>query len=156
MEETQSHRQSPSVWGSTQELASWDINDDEKNPPLSQTGKHFILDPIIRVFISAEIAHLLTVKIILKKYYLWWSVIPYKRDCADVCGTVSRTTTFSKPVLFLPIARPVGVGASWPAYLAHTVTQSSLFIKRHKQWWLEQRTSCTAHSPIIGTPGKHE
>ena len=30
MEETQSHRQSPSVWGSTQDLASWDINDDEK------------------------------------------------------------------------------------------------------------------------------
>ena len=25
-----SHRQSPSVWGSTQDLASWDINDDEK------------------------------------------------------------------------------------------------------------------------------
>ena len=30
MEETQSHRQSPLVWGSTQDLASWDINDDEK------------------------------------------------------------------------------------------------------------------------------
>ena len=30
MEETQSHRQSPSVWGSTQDLASWDINDEEK------------------------------------------------------------------------------------------------------------------------------
>ena len=30
MEETQSHRQSPSVWGSTQDLASWNINDNEK------------------------------------------------------------------------------------------------------------------------------
>ena len=28
MEETKSHRQS--VWGSTQDLASWDINDDDK------------------------------------------------------------------------------------------------------------------------------
>ena len=28
MEETQSHCQSPSVWGSTQDLASWHINDD--------------------------------------------------------------------------------------------------------------------------------
>ena len=30
MEETQSHCQSPLVWGSTQDLASWDINDHEK------------------------------------------------------------------------------------------------------------------------------
>ena len=29
MEETQSHHQSPSVWGSTQDLASWDINDEK-------------------------------------------------------------------------------------------------------------------------------
>ena len=28
MEETQSHRQSPSVWGSKQDLALRDINDD--------------------------------------------------------------------------------------------------------------------------------
>ena len=27
MEVTQSHRQSPSVWGFTKDLASWDIND---------------------------------------------------------------------------------------------------------------------------------
>ena len=27
---TQSHHQSPLVWGSTQDLASWAINDDEK------------------------------------------------------------------------------------------------------------------------------
>ena len=32
----QSHRQSPSVWGSTQELASWDINDDEKGQGSAQ------------------------------------------------------------------------------------------------------------------------
>ena len=36
MEETQSHRQSPSVWGSTQDLASWDINDDEKGQGSAQ------------------------------------------------------------------------------------------------------------------------
>ena len=30
MEETLSHRQSPSVWGSTQDLTSWDINDKRK------------------------------------------------------------------------------------------------------------------------------
>ena len=29
MEEKQSHRQSPSVWGSTQDLTSWDINDEK-------------------------------------------------------------------------------------------------------------------------------
>ena len=28
------HRQSPSVWGSTQDLASWDINDDKKGQGL--------------------------------------------------------------------------------------------------------------------------
>ena len=33
---TQSHRQSPSVWGSTQDLASWDINDDEKGQGSAQ------------------------------------------------------------------------------------------------------------------------
>ena len=32
----QSHRQSPSVWGSTQDLASWDINDDEKGQGSAQ------------------------------------------------------------------------------------------------------------------------
>ena len=31
-----SHRQSPSVCGSTQDLASWDINDDEKGQGSSQ------------------------------------------------------------------------------------------------------------------------
>ena len=36
MEERQSHRQSPSVWGPTQDLASWDINDDEKGQGLAQ------------------------------------------------------------------------------------------------------------------------
>ena len=36
MEETQSHRQSPLVWGSTQDLASWDINDDEKGQGSAQ------------------------------------------------------------------------------------------------------------------------
>ena len=36
MEETQSHRQSPSVWGSKQDLASWDINDDEKGQGSAQ------------------------------------------------------------------------------------------------------------------------
>ena len=36
MEETQSHRQSPLVWGSTQDLALWDINDDEKGQGLDQ------------------------------------------------------------------------------------------------------------------------
>ena len=30
------HRQSPSVWGSTQDLASWDINDDEKGQGSAQ------------------------------------------------------------------------------------------------------------------------
>ena len=34
--ETQSHRQSPSVWGSTQDLALWDINDDEKGQESAQ------------------------------------------------------------------------------------------------------------------------
>ena len=33
---TQSHRQSPLVWGSTQDLASWDINDDEKGQGSAQ------------------------------------------------------------------------------------------------------------------------
>ena len=32
----QSHRQSPSVWGSTQDLSSLDINDDEKGPRSAQ------------------------------------------------------------------------------------------------------------------------
>ena len=32
----QSHRQSPSVWGSTQDLASWDINEDEKGQGSAQ------------------------------------------------------------------------------------------------------------------------
>ena len=32
----QSHRQSPSVWDSTQVLASWDINDEEKGQGLAQ------------------------------------------------------------------------------------------------------------------------
>ena len=36
MEETQSHRQSPSVWGSMQDLISWDINDDEKGQGSAQ------------------------------------------------------------------------------------------------------------------------
>ena len=36
MEETQSHRQSPLVWGSMQDLASWDINDDEKGQGSAQ------------------------------------------------------------------------------------------------------------------------
>ena len=36
MEETQSHRQFPSVWGSTQDLASRDINDDEKGQGSAQ------------------------------------------------------------------------------------------------------------------------
>ena len=36
MEETQSHRQSPSVWGSTQDLALWDINDVEKGQGSAQ------------------------------------------------------------------------------------------------------------------------
>ena len=36
MEETQSHHQSPSVWGSMQDLASWDINDDEKGQGSAQ------------------------------------------------------------------------------------------------------------------------
>ena len=36
MEETQSYRQSPSVWGSTQDLALWDINDDEKGQGSAQ------------------------------------------------------------------------------------------------------------------------
>ena len=38
---TQSHRQSPSVWGSTQDLTSWDINDDEKGQGSGQyyTGR---------------------------------------------------------------------------------------------------------------------
>ena len=41
MEETQSHRQSPAVWGSTQYFASWDINDDEKGQGSAQyyTGR---------------------------------------------------------------------------------------------------------------------
>ena len=39
MEETQSHRQSPSVWGSTQDLALWDINDDEKGQGSAQNLK---------------------------------------------------------------------------------------------------------------------
>ena len=30
------HPQSPSVWGSTQDLASWDINDDEKGQGSAQ------------------------------------------------------------------------------------------------------------------------
>ena len=30
------HRQSPSVWGSMQDLASWDINDDEKGQGSAQ------------------------------------------------------------------------------------------------------------------------
>ena len=30
------HRQYPSVWGSTQDLASWDINDDEKGQGSAQ------------------------------------------------------------------------------------------------------------------------
>ena len=30
------HRQSPLVWGSTQDLASWDINDDEKGQGSAQ------------------------------------------------------------------------------------------------------------------------
>ena len=34
--ETKSHRQSPSVWGSTQDLTSWDINDDEKGQGSAQ------------------------------------------------------------------------------------------------------------------------
>ena len=34
--QTQSHRQSPSVWGSTQDLASWDINDDGKGQGSAQ------------------------------------------------------------------------------------------------------------------------
>ena len=36
MEETQNHRQSTLVWGSTQDLASWDINDDEKGQETAQ------------------------------------------------------------------------------------------------------------------------
>ena len=36
MEETQSHRQSSSVWGSTQDLALRDINDDEKGQGSAQ------------------------------------------------------------------------------------------------------------------------
>ena len=36
MEETESPRQSPSVWGSTQDLTSWDINDDEKGQGSAQ------------------------------------------------------------------------------------------------------------------------
>ena len=36
MEETQSHRQSPSVWGFTQDIASWNINDDEKGQGSAQ------------------------------------------------------------------------------------------------------------------------
>ena len=36
MEETQSHHQSLSVWGSTQDLALWDINDDEKGQGSAQ------------------------------------------------------------------------------------------------------------------------
>ena len=36
MEETQSHRQPPSVWGSMQNLTSWDINDDEKGQGSAQ------------------------------------------------------------------------------------------------------------------------
>ena len=35
--ETQSHRQSRSVWGSTQDLALWDINDDEKGQGSAQS-----------------------------------------------------------------------------------------------------------------------
>ena len=31
-----SHHQSPSVWGSMQDLASWDINDDEKGQGSAQ------------------------------------------------------------------------------------------------------------------------
>ena len=31
-----SHRQFPSVWGSTQDLASWDINDDEEGQGSAQ------------------------------------------------------------------------------------------------------------------------
>ena len=33
------HSQSPSVWGSTQDLASWDINDDEKGQGSAQYYK---------------------------------------------------------------------------------------------------------------------
>ena len=36
MEETKSHRQSPSVWGSMQDLVSWDINNDEKGQGSAQ------------------------------------------------------------------------------------------------------------------------
>ena len=39
MEETQNHRQSPSVLGSTQDLTSWDINDDEKG---QESAKYYI------------------------------------------------------------------------------------------------------------------
>ena len=40
---TQIHRQSPSCWGSTQDLTSWDINDDEKGQRSAQydTGGAF-------------------------------------------------------------------------------------------------------------------
>ena len=36
MEETRSHSQSPSAWGSMQDLALWDINDDEKGQGSAQ------------------------------------------------------------------------------------------------------------------------
>ena len=44
MEETQSHRQSHSVWGSTQNLASWDINDDKVRDQPSTTQEEHVND----------------------------------------------------------------------------------------------------------------
>ena len=49
MEETQSHRQSPSVWGSTQDLASWDINDDEKGQGSARTTQDELVNDLKEV-----------------------------------------------------------------------------------------------------------
>ena len=46
MEGTLSHRQSPSIWGSTQDLASWDINDDEKGQGQPSTTQEELVNDL--------------------------------------------------------------------------------------------------------------
>ena len=46
MEKTQSHRQSPSVWGSMQDLASWDINNDEKGQGSAHTTQEELVNDL--------------------------------------------------------------------------------------------------------------
>ena len=70
MEETQSHRQSPSVWGSMQDLALWDINDDEKG---QRSARYYCYSGFICDILSLNVKNVPMIKIIHSYIFCKWA-----------------------------------------------------------------------------------